>query len=129
MVNKGERGPDFTSIDANLPREDKEKTLAEKLGHEPSSFELDLLAHPDDKDGKKKLAVELMFNEGVDAPLSILGRIKDRAQQERIKTLAAEFQDTLVVPSGDKKANNTKRTREKEIRKELQSIIDTALGE
>jgi len=123
MEKRKERGPDWTEIRPDLVPDNKGKSLAEMLGREPTDFEKDLLANSDDKDGRMRLAAELIFNEGVDAPISILGQIKDAEQQENVKRLITEFGATLAASSGDKKE------KQKRIRKELQGIIDKAVEE
>jgi len=102
-----------------------EKAKSKEEERQLSSFELELLANPSDKDGKQKASVDRMFISGhVDAPIERLAGISKGAHQDRIRELVTEYRKTLDEPK------SLERTaKQKVIGKEVGKIIDEALSE
>ena len=120
LRSKSESGSDASLV------ENKRELIAQELGYEPTDFEMLLLAHPGDKAEDKKRAVETMFNEGVDAPLSVLQHIKDKEAQKAVNELAVEFKETMAMP-GNQSELAELRKKQAGIRDRLQQIIDKAI--
>jgi len=127
-----EQGPEFTvNPDLLRQKEDKKVDLARELGHEPSDFELGLLADPKDKNEQKRNAVMDMFNKGLDAPLPILRKIVKPEHHIRVRDLVASYMKTcdFSLESGSKDSPAKRREMRDQIRRKMQEIIDEALEE
>jgi len=110
------------NIGVEAPKADSQN-LTEELGHEPTEFESKLLAFSGDKDGQKKLAVELMLDQA-GYHISNLNQIENKEAQKRINELAVEYAKTSKISDASER-NKIKKT----IAAEVKAILDKTFEE